>query len=169
MKFWTIRPLPLPSYLIREYLHSAIQYWTVRRLIFEQSEVLPIEGMAQGCHKTQHPHKWGIYDAFPGCYSFSTNLIFLPVSSNRINNLPKVRDDGSALLSRKVLSDIPGYAANCSSLKLLRIFASSIRTRILSSCLFNGSCFFIGRLLSFVLDVINNIPRGSGYCEFHQS
>ena len=90
------------------------------------------------------PNKWGIGDAFPGCYSFSTNLIFLPVSSNRINNLPKVRDDGSALLSRKVLSDIPRHAANCSSLKLLRILASSIRTRILSSCLFNGSCFFIG-------------------------
>lgn len=29
---------PLLSYLIKEYLHSIIQYWTVRRLIFEWVE-----------------------------------------------------------------------------------------------------------------------------------
>lgn len=37
----------------------SLKFEHIRRHNFVQSAVLPIGGMAQGCHKTQYPHKWG--------------------------------------------------------------------------------------------------------------
>ena len=55
---------PLPSYLIREYLHSAIQYWTVRQRVKprtgeKQEREYPAAGLSGGFWEQAIPHKWG--------------------------------------------------------------------------------------------------------------
>ena len=70
---------PLPSYLIREYLYLTIQYWIVRQSVMWEGSpcvasnhssrtYFPISGK-------NFPNKWGICDAFLGCYSLLGYLL----------------------------------------------------------------------------------------------
>ena len=58
------RPRSALSYLIREYLHLTIQYWTVRQRVKlrtgeKQARKYPAAGLNGGFWEQAIPHKWG--------------------------------------------------------------------------------------------------------------